>query len=231
MGTIAKVTAGGDTHLIQTTAFATCPTAANVVAKVATIQDSQVFALIDGITIHVKFTNSNTVANPTLNVNNTGAIAIKRYGTTAPSTSAPTSWNAGAVVSLTFDGTYWQMNDWNNTDIDVSNLVITAGQTLSNIYWYGGAFLTNSSQELYTSVTFKNIILASNVTVSNIDVVTRQNNKYTHGSSASAGVPWNVIEARPNAHGISLELSRTTVTNAVNNSAVGVRIHATYAFS
>ena len=91
MGTIAKVTAGGATHLIASTAYGTCATEAATVAKVATIQDSQAFTLVTGVTIHIKFTYSNTAADPTLNVNSTGAKAIKAYGTTKVGTSVATS--------------------------------------------------------------------------------------------------------------------------------------------
>ena len=116
MGTIAKVTAGGSTHLVASTAYATCPTAANTVAKVATIQDSQAFTLIDGVTVHIYFTYSNTAANPTLNVNSTGALPIYKYGTTVPGTAATTSWQAGSVVSFTYNKNgkstgCWTMND------------------------------------------------------------------------------------------------------------------------
>lgn len=132
MGTIAKMVVGGDTHLIASTAYGTCTTAAGTAAKVATIQDSQAFTLIAGTTVHIKFTYSNTVANPTLNVNSTGAKTIYRYGTTAPSTSAATSWNAGAVVSFTYDGTYWMMNDWINNDttstVNQGAVITTAGE-------------------------------------------------------------------------------------------------------
>lgn len=110
MGTMAKITAGGATHLIASTCYATCPTAAGTAAKVATVQDSQDFTLVDGVTVHVKFTNANSVANPTLNVNGTGAKHIMRYGTTAVSTSAASSWRAGAVVAFTYDGTNWVEN-------------------------------------------------------------------------------------------------------------------------
>ena len=82
--------------------YGTCTTAAETAAKVVTLSG---FVLVTGATIHVKFTNSNTVANPTLNVNSTGAKSIMRYGTTAASTSPDTSWLAGAVVSFTYDGT------------------------------------------------------------------------------------------------------------------------------
>lgn len=128
MGTIAKITAGGSTHLVASTCYGTCSTAAATAAKVATIQDSQAFTLLTGVTIHIKFTYANGVANPTLNVNGTGAKSIMRYGTTAPGTAAKSSWNAGAVVSFTYDGTYWQINDWVNTD---SNTTYSAGTGLS----------------------------------------------------------------------------------------------------
>lgn len=116
MGTIGKIKQGSTTHLVASTAYGTCDTAAATAAKVATIQDSQAFTLMTGVTVHIKMTNANGVASPTLNVNSTGAKRIKRYGTTDPGTAASSSWNAGAVVSFTYDGTYWQMNDWENTD-------------------------------------------------------------------------------------------------------------------
>lgn len=100
--------------------YATCTTAGGTAAKIATISSingaTPQFELFTGLTVRVKFTNSNTAANPTLDVNGTGAKAIKRYGTTAVGTTVATSWSAGATVSLTYDGTNWVMND-NNSDI------------------------------------------------------------------------------------------------------------------
>lgn len=98
--------------------YATCPTASGTAAKVATITPATTdFALAAGVTVAVKFDAANSVANPTLSVNGTDACAIKRYGTTAPSTSAATSWQDGSVATLTYDGTYWQLNNWlNNND-------------------------------------------------------------------------------------------------------------------
>lgn len=90
MGTIAKVTAGGATHLIASTAYGTCATEAATAAKVATIQDSQPFTLVNGITVHIKFTYANTASSATLNVNSTGAKNICRYGTTAIGTNVHT---------------------------------------------------------------------------------------------------------------------------------------------
>ena len=125
MGTVAKLAAGGATHLIASTAYATCTTAAGTKAKVATIQDSQAFTLIVGTTIHVYFQYTNTASAPTLNVNSTGALPVYKYGTTAVGTNDNTSWSAGAVVSFTYNKNNlstgcWVMNDHiDNTDIDV----------------------------------------------------------------------------------------------------------------
>ena len=112
MGYVGKVTAGGSTHLVGSTLYGTCSTAAATAAKVVTCADFT--TLITGVTIHVKFTYANGVASPTLNVNSTGAKNIYRYGTTAPSTSAASSWQAGSVVEFTYDGSAWIMNGWLN---------------------------------------------------------------------------------------------------------------------
>lgn len=134
MGTIGKIKdGGGNTHLVASTAYATCDTAAATVAKVATIQDSQAFTLMTGVTIHVKFTNSNTAANPTLNVNSTGAKAIKMYGTTAVGTATTTSWFAGEIVSFTYDGTNWLLNDYKHGNSNWTTHLYAGDGTAANV--------------------------------------------------------------------------------------------------
>lgn len=83
--------------------YGTCSTAAATVAKVVTCAG---FVLETGASIAVKFTNYNTGASPTLNVNSTGAKSIKMYGTTAPNTYM---WRSGEAVLFVYDGSYWQM--------------------------------------------------------------------------------------------------------------------------
>lgn len=116
MGTIAKVTAGGATHLIASSAYGECTTAAATAAKTVNLTGDGTatipYTLMKGNTIHVKFTNTNTAASPTLDVNSTGAKAITKYGATAAGTTEITSWSAGAVVAFTYDGTRWIMNDY-----------------------------------------------------------------------------------------------------------------------
>jgi len=75
MGYVGKITdTAGTTHLVGSTLYGTCDTAAATAAKVVTCANFT--TLMTGITIHVKFTYSNTNAAPTLNVNSTGAKNI-----------------------------------------------------------------------------------------------------------------------------------------------------------
>jgi hypothetical protein len=82
--------------------YGVCSTAADSAGKTVSIDYSVALTLFTGLTVRVKFTNGNTAANPTLNVNATGAIPIMSYGTTAAST-----WEAGQILTLTYDGTNW----------------------------------------------------------------------------------------------------------------------------
>ena len=121
MGTIAKITAGGTTHLVASSAYGTCSTATATAAKVVTMSDFD--TLINGMTIHVYFTYSNTATNPSLNVNSTGAKPIYKTVTETPGITPQTSWLAGSIVSFTYNknvntGGCWVMNDWNNTSYD-----------------------------------------------------------------------------------------------------------------
>jgi len=125
MAYIGKVTdTAGTTHLVGSMLYGTCSTGASTAAKVVTLSDFS--KLETGVTIHVKFTNSNTASNATLNVNSTGAKNLCSYGTTRVGTTERTSWKAGAVVSFTYDGTSWVMNDYipdtgdTNTDTKVT---------------------------------------------------------------------------------------------------------------
>lgn len=107
--------------------FGSCATAAATAAKTVTLDDSMSFTLAKGASVFVKFTNANSVASPTLAVNGTTAKAIMRYGTTAPSTTSKTSWEAGSVVHLVYDGTYWQMVGWLNNDSTYTNASLGQG--------------------------------------------------------------------------------------------------------
>lgn len=131
--------------------FGLCATAAATAAKTVTLDDSMAFALEKGASVFVKFQYANGVASPTLNVNSTGAKNIYRYGTTAPSTTAKTSWQAGSVVHLVYDGTYWQMVGWLNDDTTYSNASLGQGYgTCSTAEATAAKVVTLSSYTLVT---------------------------------------------------------------------------------
>ncbi len=94
--------------------YGECSTAGDTTAKTVTITGFPT-TLTEGTMVAIRFANYNSIANPTLSINGGTAVALKRYGTTAPGTSAAASWNAGSVVFLVYDGDYWQMADFNNT--------------------------------------------------------------------------------------------------------------------
>ena len=86
--------------------YGTCATAASTQAKVVTCAG---FTLSTGVSIRVKFTNNQTYNGaPTLNVNNTGAYTIQ---STSGTDAIRYCWRAGEVVSFTFDGSNWIMED------------------------------------------------------------------------------------------------------------------------
>lgn len=144
-GTIAKLSDGTNEYLLASTAYGECSTAAATAAKTVNItgdgSSTVPFTLIKGTSIRVKFTNTNSVANPTLNVNSTGAKAIMRYGTTRPDITNLLSWNAGAVISFTYDGTYWQMENWVNGSVVQETIntnanypILLKGSTSADMY-------------------------------------------------------------------------------------------------
>lgn len=110
---VSRITAGGVSdrrigHSLYgycTTAAATAKKVVNLYTGSSTTADGSWTAadLFHGLTIEVRFQYANSVANPTLNVNGTGAKTIFRYGTSAPSTSAVSSWQNQEIVTLVYD--------------------------------------------------------------------------------------------------------------------------------
>ena len=82
--------------------YGTCSTAAETAAKVMSLPD---FTLDTGAEITVKFSATNTAANPTLNVNSTGAKGIRYKNAAVPSGYIV----ANKTYQFVYDGTYWQI--------------------------------------------------------------------------------------------------------------------------
>lgn len=125
--------------------YGVCTTAGSTVAKTVTVSPA-ITEVTTGLAILVKFENANTSTNPTLNVNSLGAKSLMRYGTTNAGSSAATSWNTGAIVTIIYDGTNWILNDWNNS--------VYSGMSVSE-YQAG----TSTTNRLISPYNLKNAIL------------------------------------------------------------------------
>ena len=105
---INQIKYDGIEYAIAHSAYAECADAAATQAKVANLvtdgdTSNNGFTLIKGVTVNVKFTNTNTAASPTLNVQGSGAKSIFYKGA-----AVPTSFlQSGRTYTLTYDGTNW----------------------------------------------------------------------------------------------------------------------------
>ena len=113
------------THLVGSTLYGTCSTSASTAEKEVTLSGFD--ALVTGVTIQVKFVNTNTAEDPTLKVGTTAAKTIYRYGTEAPGGIPAASWAANSVVTFTYDGTNWMMVDINPMMEDIINVIYPVG--------------------------------------------------------------------------------------------------------
>lgn len=117
-------------HPVASTLYGTCDTAANVAAKVVSCADFD--TLLPGVSIRVKFANSNTANNPTININNTGAKALYLYGSTAAGADEYASWKAGAILSLTYNGTAWQIDGGTDAVSELNNSLNALGLSVAD---------------------------------------------------------------------------------------------------
>lgn len=91
-------TAGKDGQML----YATCDTASETVAKVATLAFGTL-SLKAGATVAVRFRYANTASSPTLNIAGTGTKAMYIQGV------RDVYWTDGATVTFTYDGTNWRV--------------------------------------------------------------------------------------------------------------------------
>ena len=113
--TIDGVSFNGSANI---THYGTCSTEAATVDKVVSVTS---FTLATGAVVYVRFTVTNTAASPTLNVNSTGAKAI-RYRNAAISAGYLA---ANRTYCFIYDGTYYQLVG----DIDTNTKYTAASET------------------------------------------------------------------------------------------------------
>lgn len=104
MAYITKKQTNSGVKPIGSNLFGTCSTDSSTATKTVTLADFDV--LVEGVTIHVYFSDGNEASNPTLKVGSTSAKAIKCMG------ADDGKWEAGSVVSFTYYNNAWHQNDY-----------------------------------------------------------------------------------------------------------------------
>ena len=163
-GVITKISTGDNKeYAVASTAYGYCQTAAATAAKEV---DMDGFELKTGVTIFVKFQYANSAGNPTLNVNDTGAKPIYRYGTTRASTNASTNgWSAGAVLTFTYDGAGWIEHYWANNQYTLSNLYHGTGNFIADSPVYRYQMLFHVNDDILTPLNNSNNVTAETKTM------------------------------------------------------------------
>ena len=165
---IHNISYGGNKYNFEAIWYGECDTAAATAAKTVTIANFP-STVVAGTAIAIKFTNSNSVASPTLSINSGTAKPILRYGTSAPSTSVASSWAAGTVVLMIYEGTNWRICSYKDnttySEISVANITNLTGSSAALITGrrFKSAFDANTEAGAaattnYTTANIKNII-------------------------------------------------------------------------
>lgn len=171
MGYLTEANIGGVDYKLAGALYGACATPAATAAKIVTCADFD--SLETGVTIHVRFSEAQSAANPTLNVNGTGAKSITGGG----------SWSAGMVASFTYDGTNWIRNDGYFTD--TKN---TAGSTNSA----SKLFLVGATSQAANPQTYSNSgVYATNGALV-CGTINTGNGAYEVNAAAAKGVDTNI---------------------------------------
>ena len=117
----------GENDYVFTLPYGECSTAAGTAAKTATVEN---FSLETGIRVLIKFTVTNTVANPTLDINGTGAKAIFYRGAAINKSYLA----AKHVYEFVYDGTNWELIGDIDTDTSISVGNKSSTDTIDLVY-------------------------------------------------------------------------------------------------
>lgn len=137
--------------------YGTCSTEAGTSAKVVTLSDTNGWELRAGTIVGVKFSNSNTASNVTLNVNSSGAKSIYYNTGTYTGTSNAVCGVANRTNFYMYNGSQWVFlnNGLVETDTFTSARSDTAGGTSAKVATCNNyALLTKS--HLHIIMTYSN---------------------------------------------------------------------------
>ena len=108
IGAIKSTLSDNSSDILKKTGmYCVCSTSSSTAAKTASLTG---FTLQTGAKVTVYFENNNTASSPTLNINSTGAIGIRK-GYHASSGLATTTQIPCGPVELVYNGTYWVMEN------------------------------------------------------------------------------------------------------------------------
>ena len=136
--------------------FATCDSAEDAEEKVATV--SGTFVLTTGTFFAVKFTNSNSVSMPKLNVNGTGAKYIVQYKNFIPSTYI---WRPNQTVLFIYDGSYYvgvNLAQATTSYYGVTKLVNSVSSTATDLAAAAAAVKTAYDRNSWDSISLTNAL-------------------------------------------------------------------------
>lgn len=157
--------------------YASCSTAAGTVAKVAALSG---FSLYTGAIVSVYFSNANTAANPTLNVNGTGAKSIRVKNANI---TAAYYWAAGDTITFIYSGTYWIMAE-SSAKTNIANWCYNNNLT----YIDGGAIYAKSIKAAQIDV---DNLFAQNITATGTitgATIKGANGEFTKGFNVSVPI-------------------------------------------
>ena len=120
--TARKINGMGIDGTADRTNYGVCPTSGSTAAKTVSCTG---FNLVAGAEVTVKFNNTNTALNPTLNVNGTGAKAVYYKGAAV----LPGYIRSGGIYTFRYTGTRWEaVGDLTQEQVDALKLKISSLQ-------------------------------------------------------------------------------------------------------
>lgn len=131
-----------DTY-VNTLPYNTCSTAAGTAEKTVSAGS---FSLETGAMVVVKFTVTNSAANPTLNVSSTGAKAIYYKGAAITAGYL----KASRVYLFIYNGTQWDLVGDVDTTVADTDKKTSSGNTSSKIFLVGATSQSTSGQTTYS---------------------------------------------------------------------------------
>ena len=169
----------------------TCSTAAGTAAKAVTLESGQTFTLANNAVAYVTFSNTNTAANPTLNINGTGAKPIYFNSAAIPAAYI----NKHIQYKFTYNGTQYVCNNgFNRVEVASTHSMFSRNGAIGTTYnsgsWNWTGYSTSFSNGANVAGTvYGNASSASKVNtnlVLKIKTGTTENTSlYTYNGSAA----------------------------------------------